>query len=267
MNKIEYVAQEPMKASVTITNRSGADVILGGPKGKAWLSFDVHDSTDRSISPSLATSDEVFVLKAGDSKTQSVQLSETHSLTDPGTYSVTVSAYHPPSGDYYQSNRVRFTITDIKPYGKPLLFGVPAGLPDAGRIHRHSILVYRDLEHTYLYYRLSDDKTNEMIRTYQLGPMSMVREPQYTLDRENSLHVMFLCTPEEIVHYAIGADGKPKKIEYYRDAQGTRPQMFLTKDNLVVVNGGVQFDPVQEKAATEVATKKTRSVSERPPGL
>ena len=46
MSKIEYVAQEPMVAKVTITNRSGADVILGGPSGKAWLSFNVRDSSD-----------------------------------------------------------------------------------------------------------------------------------------------------------------------------------------------------------------------------
>jgi hypothetical protein len=267
LDKTNYVAQEPMTATVTIINRSGADVILGGPKGRPWLNFNVKDSQDRSISPLQATSDEPIPFPAGERIARKVRLTDTHAMTDAGTYSVTVSAYHPPSGDYYISNRVRFVINDVKPYGKPLVFGVPEGYQDAGRKRQYVLMIYRDLDRTYLYFRLVDDTTGQKLVTYQLGPVSVVREPQITMDRSNHLHVLFLASPDTSVYAVIAPDGKLKTQEMYRDLEGSRPQLFLTRENNVVANGGKKYDPGQEQAEKAAAASRVRSVSERPPGL
>jgi len=96
LDRINYVSQEPMMATVTIVNRSGADVILGGPGGRPWLSFNVKDSQERSHSPLQSTSDEPVIFEAGSTMARKVQLGETHSVTEEGTYSITVSAYHQP---------------------------------------------------------------------------------------------------------------------------------------------------------------------------
>jgi len=267
LDRINYVSQEPMTATVTIVNRSGADVILGGPGGRPWLSFNVKDSQERSHSPLQSTSDEPIIFEAGSTMARKVQLGETHSITEEGTYSITVSAYHPASGQYYVSNRVRFVITDAKPYGKPIVFGVPAGMEDAGRSRRYVIMVHRDMDRSYLYFRLVDDRSGQKLRTYQLGTVSVVREPQMTVDRENNLHVMFLAAPDLTIHQVIGPDGKPKEREFFRDTETTRPMLFLTRDNTVVARGGLQFDPVAENKKQQEAASKVRSVSDRPPGL
>ncbi len=267
LDKTTYVAQEAMTATVTIINRSGADVILGGPKGRPWLTFNVKDSQDRSISPLQATSDDPIPFPAGERLSRKVRLTDTHSITEPGTYAVTVSAYHPPSGDYYISNRVRFVITDVKPYGKPLVFGVPEGFQDAGRKRQYVLMIYRDLDRTYLYFRLVDDLSGEKLVTYQLGPVSVVRDPQITMDRDNHLHVMFLASPDTSVYAIIGPDGKLKSRGLFKDVEGSRPQLFLTRENKVVASGGKKFDPVQEQAEQSAAGTRLRSVSERPPGL
>jgi len=267
LDRINYISQEPMTATVTIVNRSGADVILGGPGGRPWLSFNVKDSQERSLSPLQSTSDEPIIFQAGTTLSHKVKLGETHSITDEGTYAITVSAYHPATGQYYISNRARFVITDVKPYGKPIVFGVPPGYPEAGRSRRFVIMVHRDMDRSYLYFRLVDDRSGQKLQTYMLGTVSVVREPQMTLDRENNLHVMFMAAPNLTIHQIIGPDGKSKAREFFRDTETTRPQLFLTRENMVVARGGLQFDPIAENAKQKEAASKERSVSERPPGL
>ena len=41
LKKTNYLAYEPMEASVTVYNRAGNDIVLGGPKGRGWMTFDV----------------------------------------------------------------------------------------------------------------------------------------------------------------------------------------------------------------------------------
>lgn len=267
LDKTTYLAQELMTATVTIVNRSGADVILGGPGGKPWLTFNVKDSQDHSISPLQATSDVPVAFPAGERISRKVRLTESHSITTPGTYAVTVSAYHPPSGDYYISDRARFVITDVKPYGKPLIFGVPEGFPDSGKKRQHVLMIYRDSDRTYMYYRLQDDRSGEKLMTYQLGPVTVVRDPQITMDRGNNLHVMFLASPDTSIYAVVGPDGKMIRRDLVRDVEGSRPQLFLTRENKVVASGGQRFDPVKEQADQAAAATRVRPVSERPPGL
>lgn len=267
---VPYMSQEPMTATITVTNRSGSDVILGGPKGKAWLIFNMKDSLDRSISPLQATSDEPIAFPAGERMVRKVRITDTHYVTEQGTYSITASVYHPPSGDYYLSNRVRFVITDEKPYPPtPILFGVPEGFEGAGRKRQYVLMIHRDEDRSYLYFRLQDERTGQKLITYSLGPVSVVRPPQVTLDRSNNLHVLFLARPDYSIYCVFTPDGKRKSIEYFRDAGegGSRPQLFLTRQNIVVASGGQKFDPAAEQAASTTGPNRVRSVSERPPGL
>ncbi len=265
LNKHVYVAQEPMTCSVTVTNRSGADVVLGGGDARRWLSLAMTDGKGVTQSPVDITLDDPIVLSAGASTTKKVTLSDTHSVELPGSYSVTASVYHPASGDYYQSNRARFGVIDIKPYGQPYVFGVPAGYPEAGRVRRYVLMVNRDLNENYFYFRLMDDATNTKIVTYPLGVLSLVREPQITLDKNNRLNVMFLTARSTYVYVVINPDGQLRSVQYLHESETSRPQLFLTATNEVLLKGGSFFDPT----APPPAEKKNqgRSMSDRPPGL
>ncbi len=267
LDKLTYVLQEPMTATVTVVNRSGADVVVGGAKGRPWMMFNVTDSTDRSLSPAQMTSDDPVVFPAGERITKRLKLTDTHSFSHEGTYAATVSVFHPASGEFYKSNRARFIITDEKVFGRSLIFGVPQGQPGAGQMRRYTLMVHQDQDRSYMYFRLVDDRTEEKLLTYQLGPLTLAREPQYTLDRANQLHVLFMATPEVSIYYVIGPDGQPKSQEYYKDGEGTRPQLFLTAQNVVMTSGGRKVDPRQEQAEAAAAASRIRSVSERPPGL
>ncbi|MDB6074684.1 MAG: hypothetical protein JWO89_2324 [Verrucomicrobiaceae bacterium] len=263
LNKKTYVSQEPMSATITVTNRSGADVILGGPNGHRWMTFTMKDSMDRALSPLDLTTEEPVILNAGATLRKKIRLSDTHSVQDQGTYTVTASVYHPPSGEYYQSNRARFVVTDIKPFGQPMMFGVPAGYPEAGRVRRYMLMVNREMDSSTMYFRMVDDVTGGKLATYPLGGVTLAREPQVTMDRNNLFHVMFMTNREVYTYAVIQPDGRPKSIQYLKDTPPNHPQLFLTASNEVVLKGGQVFDP---NAKVPEATKG-RSISERPPGL
>lgn len=265
LDKHVYISQEPMTCEVTVTNRSGADVVLGGPNGRKWLSFAMTDSKGISMSPLDLSTEDPIVLVAGASTSKKIVLTETHSVEQPGAYHITASVYHPASGDYYQSNRAPFSVIDLKPFVPPLVFGVPAGFPEAGRVRRYVMMVNRDINDTFFYFRLVDDLTNTKIATYSLGILSMVREPQITLDRNNRLNVMFLTNRTTYVYVVINPDGKLRSVQYVKDIQDNRPQLYLTSTNEVLLKGGTIFDPREEQKAEK--ENKRRSISERPPGL
>ena len=263
LDKKSYVAQEPMVAIVSVTNRSGADVVLGGPNGRKWMTFTMRNALDRALTPLDLTTEDPVVLNAGATIRRKVRVSDTHSVEEQGTYSITTSVYHPASGEYYQSNRVRFVVTDIKPFGQPLVFGVPEGFPEQGRVRRYVLMVNRDMESSTMYFRLVDNLSEAKLTTYPLGAVTLAREPQVTMDRSNQLHVMFMTSREIYTYAVIQPDGRPKSVQYVRDVPEHHPQLFLTANNDVVLRGGQVVDP---NAPKPVETKG-RSISERPPGL
>src|SRR5262245_11967375 len=84
LNKESYVTYEGVEATVTVKNRSGSDVVLGGPNNTAWLSFDISDPQSRPVPPMRFRSDDVIVFKAGTTIARKVPLSEQYTFSDMG---------------------------------------------------------------------------------------------------------------------------------------------------------------------------------------
>jgi hypothetical protein len=265
LDKLTYLAQEPILATVTITNRSGADAILGGKEKQRWLSFEVTAPGSKSLPPLAATSDQPMVFPAGQSFTKQFYLTETHAFSEEGTYSVKAVAYHGGSGQYYESNRSLLTIAEVKPLLAPITFGVPQGYPEAGRTRDYSLLSFRDTDRSYLYVRLTDSQSKTKLVTHKLGTFSLQADPQVTLDRTNNLHVMFLSAPSIYAYFIIQPDGKAKHKELVKQTDTSRPKLYLTAENDVVMRGGLSYDPEEVRARAEAM--KPRSISQRPPGL
>lgn len=263
LDKKSYVSGEAITTVVSVTNRSGVDVVLGGPNGRKWVTFTLRDASDRALSPLDLTTEEPIVLSAGSTVKRKVRLTDTVAVQDPANYTVTASVYHPGSGEYYISNRARFSVMDIKPFGEPMVFGVPQGYPEAGRVRRYVLMIDRELDSVSMYFRLVDNFTNAKLMTYPIGNITLAREPMITMDRENRLHVLFMTNRETYTYAIIQPDGKPKSVQYIKDFPESHPQLFLSANNDVVLRGGQVFDP----NAPKPEAPKARSISERPPGL
>jgi hypothetical protein len=263
LDKASYLTYEPVTATVTIRNRSGSDVVMGGPNGQAWLGFDVSDPSGNRVPPVRLRTDETIVFKAGSTLQRSITVSDYIPFSEYGSYGVTASVYHPPSQQYYASNRVRVSFTDVKPFWEQS-FGVPLGLPGAGQIRRYALCLLRDTEHMFLYSRVLDDKTGIKLITFCLGTCIMVADPQVTIDSSNKLHVLYMAKPHVYAHAIINTQGRlDKPISFHKEVQSDRPQLVVQKDQSIGVLGGALYDPT----APERPATKARSVKDKPPGL
>jgi len=266
IDKVQHIVQEPQVVTVSVTNRSGADLILGGAQGRKWLSFDVTDANERQHATVHMDASEPMVFAAGSTISRKVTVVSNHIL-DQGNYGMKANVFHAPSGQYYQSNRVRFQVLEGQRYKQPLVFGVPPQFPGAGKTRQYVLLMHQDLERSYFYVRLVDDATGAMLNTFQLGTLTLFRDPQYTLDRNNNLHIMFLTAPTIYRYCVVRPDGTLESQSMHKEVELDRPTLFLTASNDVVMRGGVPFDPAAARAAQDEVAKKGRGISERPPGL
>lgn len=266
IDKVQHIVQEPQIVTVSVTNRSGADLVLGGAQGRKWLSFDVKDANDRQHATIHMDASEPMVFAAGSTISRKVTVVSNHIL-EQGNYGIKANVYHAPSGQYYESNRIRFQVLEGQRYKQPLVFGVPPQFPGAGKTRQYVLLMHQDLERSYFYLRLVDDATGAMLTTFQLGTLTLFRDPQYTLDRNNNLHIMFLTAPTIYRYCVVRPDGTLESQSMHKEVELDRPTLFLTASNDVVMRGGTPFDPAAARAAQDEVAKKGRGISERPPGL
>lgn len=257
--KNQFLTGEPVVAVVSITNRSGADVIVGGHGARDWLQFEITQSTGQRLAPITIGSDNPITMKGGGTLKQTVELSGGYSTSNLGTFTMVANVLHPLSGQYYQSNKVRLTITDSKPNMFDQPFGVPQGFEGAGRQRRYQVILFRELDDLQLYCRITDDRTGAYIATFLLGPAMMAVQPQISIDVHNKLHVLFLAMPHIFCHVVVNPDAKVHQRTYYKDPEGNRPSLIMTNGGAQVV-GGEPFDP----GAPPPAKKGMRKASERP---
>lgn len=262
LQKSSFLQGEPLLAFITITNRSGADAIVGGVGSRPWLQFQFEDSQGRQLAPVPISSKQAITLKAGGTTRHTVEIEGSASTADVGTFYTTASIYHPLSGQYYATNRARITVTDAKPMFDES-FGVPAGFPQAGRARRYQAIIYRDIDSVTLYARIVDDRSQERLSTQLLGPIIHSIQPQMAIDSKNHFHLLFMAQPRVFCHTVVKPDGTIAKRNYYRDLEGSRPTMVMIKNGAEII-GGEYFDPSKPPTRKGPAIRKA---SERPPGL
>jgi hypothetical protein len=257
--KNQFLTGEPVVAVVSVTNRSGADVVVGGHGSRDWLQFEITQSTGQRLSPITIGSEEPLTMKAGGTTTHKVELSGGYSTANLGSFSVVANVLHPISGQFFMSNKARMTITDSKPNMFDQPFGVPQGFPNAGRQRRYQVILFRELDDLQLYCRITDDRSGAYIATFLLGPAMMAVQPQISIDVHNKLHVLFLAQPHVFCHAVVNPDGKIHQRTYYKDPEGNRPELVMTSAGANVM-GGEPFDPT----APPKKRKALRKASERP---
>jgi hypothetical protein len=262
--RANFMALESISATVQITNRTGALAVLGGPGRADWLSFEMLTTDGQSLAQMDVDGSQILQVPPGATVQQKVTVTDAYAPSDMGNYALKARVRDSKSGDFFESDRVRFSIIEVKPMWERH-FGVPEGMKDAGKARRFALYKFRDYESTSLYFRLIDDKTGDKLITSRLGPLSSIHDPQITLDPKNQLQVLFMAQAHIFAHAIIGPDGKIIKLSYYSDEEVGRPMMQQTAKGDIVIAGGKYFDPNKPEAAVKKAGGKP--VSARPPGL
>lgn len=263
--RANFMALEAITATVQITNRSGAMAVLGGPGRADWLSFEMLTSEGNTLAQMEVDGSQILQVPPGGTVEQKIVVTNSYAPADMGNYAIKARILDTKTGDYYESDRKRFSIIDNKAMWERS-FGVPEGMKDAGAARRYALHIFRDYDSTSLYFRLLDDKTGTKLNTYRLGPLSMIHDPQISLDQKNQLNVLFMAQAHVFAHAVIGPDGKLVKLAYFNDEKKGRPVMQQMENGLIQIAGGEFFDPRKPEGAN-VKKVGGRPVSKRPPGL
>ena len=257
--RLQYVAHEPILATVTIANNSGRDIELHDDSGQHWFGFEVNAGEGRLLAPLKQEADEPALhIEAGKTVTRKVNLTSRYPVHDFGAYHVRANVYFPDLNKFFYSTTKVFQVSDARPIWQKTV-GVPEGRPGAGEVRTFSLLSSRLLDHTALYVRVENKDTGAVYTTYSLGRIIANEEPQAEIDRANQLHVLHCAAPRSWAYSHVGLNGELLARSTFLETK-TRPRLRHTPDGSIAVRGGMQNTPIAESTRTPAP-----KLSGRPP--
>lgn len=257
LSKIQYLAGEPIIATVTITNHAGRDIVFQVDAQRPWLDFVITNAQGDSVTPTGRNTFGAMKIIAGQTLARQVDISNLFQLGDPGTYSTSATIRMPGrDGETTTTNRVLLTVSPGRPYWSQKV-GVGGR---AGNTREFRILNFSGDQKSQLYAQVVDGRTGLPLRTFSLGEALLLRKPSVTVDKKQRMHVLFLATPSSWVHCQIDTDGKLADRAIHQPGPHGDPLLVTAPDGTVAVANSILYDP---KAAA-AARAKFRKLSERP---
>ncbi|MDQ6861222.1 MAG: hypothetical protein M3032_08715 [Verrucomicrobiota bacterium] len=239
--RLQYVAYEPIMATVQITNLAGRDIELRDENGQHWFGFEVTAGEGRLLAPETQTSEAPLRIESGKTVTHKVNLTPLFPVQDLGAYHVRAHVFFGDLNRFFYSQTKVFQVTDARPIWQRTV-GVPEGQPGAGEIRTYSLLSNRFPDHTKLYVRVENKNTGAVYRTFPLGRVIAFDEPQAELDDKNQLHVLHCAAPRTWAYSHIGLNGELLSRATFMETK-SRPRLARSANGSVVVKGGMQDAP------------------------
>ncbi len=266
LERKNYIAYEALPVTVTVTNTSGNDVVLGGPGGTSWLNFLVFSENGRPATGIAPPAMDSIICRNGQSLQRKFNLPRHFHLIESGIYVVKASAYFPDLQRWMNSPPARFTINQAPRPQWERTFALPAGHKLAGKYRKYQLFTFHDNDRSYLYARIVDESTGMFLLTTRLSSISADRQLQPAMDPEQNLHLLCLGSPLVWAYQAISPDGVLIKQQFFRQGKGT-PQLVTQASGEVMVLGGTDYDPTEKAATPPGGGAVIRKLSARPAGV
>ncbi|BDS07711.1 hypothetical protein NT6N_27510 [Oceaniferula spumae] len=257
MNKSNYLLNEPVTATITITNHAGRQLVLAGNANQSWLSFQMT-SGGRVVPPARRMAYKPAVIPAGQSISRVVSLTTSYALGNMGNYTCSASVRMPgPAINGFTSNRVHFTVT-----GGRTAWLQRAGIPGApGEIREYKLITFSANRGMELYADVASKNTGRNIATIPLGKILSFRNPTATLDGKNNMHALYQVKPDLFTHTAVSPSGQVLATSYHKRGASGDPRLMTFANGEVRVAGSIPYQPEVEAAQK----RKIHNISERPP--
>ena len=261
--RLQYIAYEPVMATLSITNMAGRDIDLHDADGQSWLGFEITGNEGQPVAPiSVENSSGAGPLKvvSGQRVTHQINLTPLYPVHDFGTYHVRTHVYFPDLGKFFYSPTRVFEVTDARPIWQQTV-GIPDGIAAPGNARTYSLLTNRFPDHTSLYVRVQDKDSGIVYATYSLGRAIAFEQPQAEIDHANQLHVLHCSAPRAWAYSRIGLNGELLAHSSFMETK-TRPRLSRASNGEVAVRGGAV-----DSAAAQSSRGTAPKLSARPPGL
>lgn len=259
MSKSSFLLNEPVAATLFISNHAGRELVLRAEGNRPWLNFHLT-SRGRVIPVGRRMNYSPTVIPAGQTVSRTVSISSSYALGSMGNYTCQATVNMPgATRNGFSSNRVHFTVANGRP-----VWVQRAGIPNApGEIREYKLISFSGNRATELYAQVNSSNTGANIRTVSLGKVLSFRKPTATLDGSNNMHALYQVKPDLFTHTCISPKGKVLTSEQHKRGASGDPRLMTFGDGEVRVAGSIPFDAV----ADEVERRKIRGVSERPSGV
>ena len=256
--RLQYIAYEPVVATVAITNLAGRDIELHDADGQSWLGFEITGSEEQPIGPlNGANREPPLRIQAGQRVTRQIDLTPLYPVHEYGAYHVRTNIYFADLGKFFYSAPRVFEVTDARPIWQQTV-GVPQGDGGSGDVRTYSLMTNRFPDHTSLYVRVQDKDTGVVYATYSLGRTIAFEQPQAEIDRANQLHVLHCAAPRAWSYARVGLNGELLEHTSFMETN-TRPRLVHSGGGEVAVRGGMVENPAQKSGS------KAPKLSARPP--
>jgi len=257
--RLQYIAYEPVVATLSITNLAGRDIDLHDADGQSWLGFEITENEGQPIAPMSAESGQPpLKVGAGQRVTHQINLTPLYPVHDFGAYHVRTNVYFADLGKFFYSPTRVFEVTDARPIWQQTV-GIPDGVAAPGNVRTYSLLTNRFPDHTSLYVRVQDKDSGVVYATYSLGRSIAFEEPQAEIDHANQLHVLHCSAPRAWAYSRIGLNGELLAHSSFMETK-TRPKLFRSGKGEVAVRGGMLEAP-----AAQGSRGTAPKLSARPP--
>jgi hypothetical protein len=256
--RLQYIAYEPVVATIAITNLAGRDIELHDADGQSWLGFEITGSEEQPIGPLNAANREAPLrIQAGQRVTRQIDLTPLYPVHEYGSYHVRTNIYFADLQKFFYSAPRVFEVTDARPIWEQTV-GVPNG-GGSGDVRTYSLMTNRFPDHTSLYVRVQDKDSGVVYATYSLGRTISYEQPQAEIDRANQLHVLHCEAPRAWSYARVGLNGQLLEHSSFMETR-TRPRLVHSGGGEVAVHGGM-ID-----ATAKSSGSKAPKLSARPPG-
>jgi hypothetical protein len=258
--RLQYIAYEPVVATLSITNLAGRDIDLHNAEAQSWLGFEITGSDGQPVTPMSAESGQApLKVAAGQRVTHQINLTPLYPVHDFGTYHVRTNVYFADLGKFFYSPTRVFEVTEARPIWQQTV-GIPDGVAAPGNVRTYALLTNRFPDHTSLYVRVQDKDSGVVYATYSLG-RAIALEPQTEIDHANQLHVLHCSAPRAWAYSRIGLNGELLAHSSFMETK-TRPKLVRSGNGEVAVRGGTIESPVVQSPRSTAP-----KLSARPPEL
>ncbi len=251
--RVQYIAYEPLLATVKITNLAGRDIELREENGQPWFGFEVTANEGRFLAPNTREGEPPLRIESGKTVTRKINLTPNFPVQELGAYHVRANVYFADLNKFFYSQAKVVQVGEARPIWQRTV-GVPEGTPGAGSVRTYSLLSNRFPDHTKLYVRVEDKTTGAVYNTFPLGRVIAFDDPQAELDRSNRLHVLHCAAPRTWSYAEVGLNGELLARQTFMETK-SRPRLRRATDGGVAVKGGILDAPVQSKRASKLSAR------------
>jgi hypothetical protein len=257
LRRLQYIAHEPVIATLTITNLAGRDVELRDAADQHWFGFEVTTRDGRSLGPMTKDAPEPpLTIENGKTVTRKINLTPVYPVHDFGTYHLRANVYFADLKKFFYSSTKVFQVTDARPIWQKTV-GMPEGAGGGGNTRTFSLLSNRFPDHTSLYARVENKESGVVYSTFSLGRSIAADDPEAEFDRSNQLHVLHCSAPRSWAYAHIGLNGELIARDVFMETK-SRPHLRHTADGMIAVRGGMRessIAPSPHSAAPKLSTR------------